>query len=237
MVVLVSQGNDELAKQRLARLIKELRGQRTQREFAKLLGTSYTAVQDWEKQIRLPKEENLRRIAQLKGWTHEELLCHLFLPNPGSETTLTSSLKILIAQIQNLSLMEMQALRDYLNAQLNHVESARESSMNSYLSDKQKHNLHLLLRASLKYQSPTEAMVRVGIDPELFTDVFLRNDRSRAVDYKSLERLSSLCCRVITWRADQLPEVDCNQTYLGEPDLLFATLAETETGKAISDWH
>jgi transcriptional regulator with XRE-family HTH domain len=237
MVVLVSQGNDELAKERLARLIKELRGQRTQREFAKLLGTSYTAVQDWEKQIRLPKEENLRRIAQLKGWTHEELLCHLFLPNPRSETALASPLKILIAQIQSLSLMEMQELRDYLNAQLDQVKNARESSMNSYLSDSQKHNLHLLLRASLKCQSPTEAMVRVGIDPELFTDIFLRNDRSRAVDYKSLERLSSLCCRVITWRSDQLPEVDCNQTYLGEPELLFATLAETETGKAISDWH
>lgn len=235
MVVLVSQGNDELAKERLARLIKELRGQKTQREFAKLLGTSYTAVQDWEKQIRLPKEENLRRIAQLKEWTQEELLYHLFLPKPRSETDLTSQLKVLIDQIQNLSLIEMQTLRDHLNAQLNQVEDARESSMNSCLSDKQKHNLHLLLRASLKSQSPTEAMVRMGINPELFTDIFLRDDTRREVDFNSLEQLSSLCCRVITWRLDQLPEVDCNQTYLGEPELLFATLAETEIGKSISD--
>ncbi|NJN87418.1 MAG: helix-turn-helix transcriptional regulator [Leptolyngbyaceae cyanobacterium SL_7_1] len=237
MVVLVSQGNEDLAKERLAQLIKELRGQKTQREFAKLLGTSYTAVQDWEKQIRLPKERNLKLIAQLKGWTHEELLCHLFLPNPRPETTLTNSLKILIAQIQGLSPLEMQELRDYLNTQLDQVKNAKESSMNAYLNDKQKHNLHLLLRASLKYQSPTEAMVRTGIDPELFTDIFLRNDQSRVVDYKSLEQLSSLCCRVVAWRADQLPEVDCNQTYVGEPELLFKTLANAEIDKAISDWH
>ncbi|NJR60607.1 MAG: helix-turn-helix transcriptional regulator [Cyanobacteria bacterium CRU_2_1] len=57
--ILVTSGDDQLAKERLAQLIRDLRGQATQREFAKRLGTSYTAVQDWEKQIRLPSEKIL----------------------------------------------------------------------------------------------------------------------------------------------------------------------------------
>jgi len=235
MVVFVSQGNDELAKERLAQLIKELRGQKTQREFAKLLGTSYTAVQDWEKQIRLPKDKNLERIAQLKGWTYDELVYYLFPSNRRSETTSSKPLEILIAHIQSLSLVEMRKLSDYLNTQISRVENARGKSMSPYLSDQQKHNLHLLLRASLKQQSPTEAMARAEVDPELFTDIFLRNDKNRVIDYESMKKLSSLCCRVIQWRADQFPEVDLSQTYLDEPELLFLALAETENGKAITD--
>lgn len=233
MTILVTSGNEALAKERLAWLIKELRGQRTQREFAKILGTSYTAVQDWEKQIRLPKDVNLKRIAQLKGWTEEELVRYLFLPDVGVASL--DPLQLVIADIQNLSLEQKRRLSDYLNTQLNQIQDAEKKDMNCYLSDKQKHNLHLLLRASLRDQSPTEAMTRVGIDPELFTDVFLRNDKNRVVDYESVEKLSSLCCRVIQWRADQLPKVDCSQTYLGETALLLRTLDESD--KAIISQH
>ncbi|NJP12013.1 MAG: helix-turn-helix transcriptional regulator [Leptolyngbyaceae cyanobacterium RU_5_1] len=228
MTILVTSGNEGLAKERLAQLIKELRGQTTQREFAKLLGTSYTAVQDWEKQIRLPKGKNLERIAQLKGWTQEELIYHLFPPNPHSENAPPDPLANLIAHVQNLSVSQMQELSDYLNAQLNRVQNGKAKSMSCDLSDKQKHNLHLLLRASLRDQSPTEAMARVGVDPELFTDIFLRNNQDRTIDSESMEKLSRLCCRVIQWRAGQFPEVDCNQTYLGETALLLNVLAEND---------
>ena len=42
----------ETSRQRLAELLKELRGERSQRSFAKLLGVSNQAVQYWEK-VRL----------------------------------------------------------------------------------------------------------------------------------------------------------------------------------------
>jgi hypothetical protein len=97
--------------------------------------------------------------------------------------------------------------------------------MDVTLNDRQKHNLHLLLRASLKKRNPFEAMERVGIDPALFADIFLRCEQSREVGYEELERFSHLCCWVIQWRANQLPEVDCNRTYAGQTDSLLNDLS------------
>jgi hypothetical protein len=98
--------------------------------------------------------------------------------------------------------------------------------MNINLSQCQKHNLHLLLRASLKNSNPIEAMERIGIDPALFSDIFLRVEQNREVSYKELERFSHLCCWVIQWEANQLPEVDCNRTYAGQTDLLLNDLSK-----------
>lgn len=78
MAIFIIATEDTLVKQHLAELLRELRGSETQRQFAKRLGTSYTSIQDWEKQIRLPSEKNLQRIAQLKDWTYEELILFLF---------------------------------------------------------------------------------------------------------------------------------------------------------------
>jgi hypothetical protein len=98
--------------------------------------------------------------------------------------------------------------------------------MDANLNQYQKHNLHLLLRASLKKSNPIEAMERIGIDPALFTDIFLRADKNREVSYEELERFSHLCCWVIEWRANQLPEVDCNRTYAGQTKLLLNDLSK-----------
>jgi len=65
------------SKQRLANLVKELRGERSQRSFAKLLRVSNQAVQNWEKEKTWPDEENLQRLAQLKGWTLKQLQAYL----------------------------------------------------------------------------------------------------------------------------------------------------------------
>lgn len=64
-------------KLRLANLVKELRGDKSQRNFAKLLGVSYYAVQSWEKQAALPDEKNLQKLADLKGWTLLQLQIYL----------------------------------------------------------------------------------------------------------------------------------------------------------------
>ncbi|NJL22748.1 MAG: helix-turn-helix domain-containing protein [Leptolyngbyaceae cyanobacterium SM1_3_5] len=226
MVILVAAESDKFAKERLAQLIKELRGRTTQREFAKLLGTSYTSIQDWEKQIRLPSENNLKRIAQLKGWTQEELLKYLFVQDASPEPAQVDRLETIIAQIEVLPLPQMQQLATYLDARLSQSNPANQKSMNRFLSENQKHNLHLLLRASIRNQSPTQAMAQVEIDPALFTDIFLRNDPNCLVSYEILEKLSILCCWVIRWRVAQLPEVDCDRTYQGEAKLLFKTLAD-----------
>jgi len=70
-------------KQKLANLVRELRGDKSQRNFAKLLGVSYFAVQTWEKQAVWPDDENLQKLAKLKGWTQEQLQVYLHIPSTG----------------------------------------------------------------------------------------------------------------------------------------------------------
>jgi transcriptional regulator with XRE-family HTH domain len=224
--ILVTSGDNRLAKERLAQLVKDLRGRVTQREFAKRLGTSYTAVQDWEKQIRLPSDKNLKRIAELKGWTQEELIRYIFCPDTYSTIDFADPIERIIAQVRELSQEQVQRLMDYLNTQLSANWKGQEDVMKRCLSDQQKHNLHLLLRASLKGQSPMEAMAQARVEPALFTDIFLRDDKNRVVTYEDLEKLSSLCCQVIKWAGNQPPKIDCAQTYASKTELLFNDLAE-----------
>ncbi len=67
-------------KQRLADFVKEIRGKKSQRGFAKLLGVSYYAVQSWEKQAVWPDDDNLQKLADLKGWTLWQLQVYLQVP-------------------------------------------------------------------------------------------------------------------------------------------------------------
>jgi transcriptional regulator with XRE-family HTH domain len=223
MAIFIIATEDTLAKQHLAELLRELRGSETQRQFAKRLGTSYTSIQDWEKQIRLPSEKNLLRIAQLKDWTYEELILFLFGNDARSAIATTEPLKIIMACLPKLSPEQRQQLSDYFMSKIDKI-SELQDRRDYNLSDRQKHNLHLLLRASLKQKDPLEAMEQTGIEPELFADIFLRNDKNRKVGDKELEQFSHLCHWAIQWRGDRLPEVDPHQTYSGKIDKLFDAL-------------
>jgi transcriptional regulator with XRE-family HTH domain len=223
MAIFIIATEETLAKRHLAELLRELRGSETQRQFAKRLGTSYTSIQDWEKQIRLPSEKNLQRIAQLKGWTYEELILFLFGNDAQSAIATTEPLKIIMACVPKLSPAQRQELSDYFTSKIDNILDLK-AKIAYNLSNHQKHNLHLLLRASLKQQDPLEAIEQAGIEPELFADIFLRDDRNRKVGYKELEQFSHLCRQVIQWRGEQLPEVDPHQTYSGKIDALFDAL-------------
>lgn len=68
---------DSLAQERLSNLIKELRGERSQRNFAKSLGVSYASVRTWEEGESMPSVKNLKKIAKYSNQSVEELLNHL----------------------------------------------------------------------------------------------------------------------------------------------------------------
>ena len=68
---------DATSKQRLANLVRELRGERSQRSFAKLFSVSNQAIQYWEKERTWPDDDNLQRLAELKGWTLLQLQAYL----------------------------------------------------------------------------------------------------------------------------------------------------------------
>ena len=65
------------SKDKLAVLVKALRGNASQRAFAKSLGVSFAYVQSWESGDSMPSTENLSAIASLAGYTLQGLIAHL----------------------------------------------------------------------------------------------------------------------------------------------------------------
>lgn len=69
---------DSNAKRRLSQLIKELRGDLTQKEFAHILGVTYGAIQGWEnEEVNNPSSANIAKIAHHAGMSVEELMARL----------------------------------------------------------------------------------------------------------------------------------------------------------------
>ncbi len=67
----------ESKTERLARLVSELRGSKSQRQFAKELGVSQSSVRFWESGIAWPDTENLVKLANFKGWELQDLQTYL----------------------------------------------------------------------------------------------------------------------------------------------------------------
>lgn len=64
-------------KENLARLLIEIRGDLSYRQFASKINMNYASLRAWEKMESFPSLENLGTIAALKGWTLIKLLQHL----------------------------------------------------------------------------------------------------------------------------------------------------------------
>jgi transcriptional regulator with XRE-family HTH domain len=69
---------DSSAKRKFAELVKRLRGDLTQKEFADILGVTYGAIQGWENEaVNNPSSANLAKIAHHAGLTIEQLMARL----------------------------------------------------------------------------------------------------------------------------------------------------------------
>lgn len=69
---------DEGVLKKLAVAVQEARGDRSQREFSKLLGVSQSTVQQWENGKNVPSLENLEKIARMKGMLVEDFVAYLY---------------------------------------------------------------------------------------------------------------------------------------------------------------
>lgn len=54
-------------REKFAEVIKEMRGIRSYRAFAKLLGVSHPTIKAWENLEGIPDQESLERVATLRG--------------------------------------------------------------------------------------------------------------------------------------------------------------------------
>lgn len=69
---------DSNAKKRFAEIIKSLRGELTQKQFAHILGVTYGAIQSWEKaEVNNPSSANLAKVANYAGLTFEQLMANV----------------------------------------------------------------------------------------------------------------------------------------------------------------
>lgn len=68
---------ETLFNKNLAILLKELRGERSLREFAELIEATHVSLRLWESGKGEPRMRVLREIAYLKGWTLDELMVYL----------------------------------------------------------------------------------------------------------------------------------------------------------------
>lgn len=76
----------ETKVERLARLVAELRGSKSQRQFARELNVSQSSVRFWESNLAWPDTENLEKLAALRGWSLSNLQNYLIKGDlPDSE--------------------------------------------------------------------------------------------------------------------------------------------------------
>ncbi len=69
---------DKNFRDRFAKSVRELRGERSQGEFAKALGCSQATITGWEKGQNIPNLENLEKLAELANQLPEEFLANLY---------------------------------------------------------------------------------------------------------------------------------------------------------------
>jgi transcriptional regulator with XRE-family HTH domain len=70
--------------QRFAEVVKDLRSGRSLRPFAKIVGVSHISITKWENCEARPNHQNLKRIAELRNETTEQLLEYLKSADPVS---------------------------------------------------------------------------------------------------------------------------------------------------------
>jgi len=70
---------DQIAKARLGEAIRQLRGDRSQRVFAEVLGVGQATIQAWESGTGgTPTLDNLEKIAKLRDELPEQFVAYLF---------------------------------------------------------------------------------------------------------------------------------------------------------------
>jgi transcriptional regulator with XRE-family HTH domain len=101
---------NHLSKLKLGNLVKQLRGNQTQKEFAKRLGVTHGAIQSWENGEVTPGSVNLSRIAREGGYTLTELMDYLEGNSKHSQTDSNISVERLVAEVRYMPAKDLAML-------------------------------------------------------------------------------------------------------------------------------
>lgn len=97
-------------RQRLSDVIKQARGNMSQRQFAKRLGVSFATIRSWEECESMPGTKNLEAIAALLGQSLEEFLHYLRGDTVGDVENSNLKAEDLLAQVNQLPPSEVARL-------------------------------------------------------------------------------------------------------------------------------
>jgi transcriptional regulator with XRE-family HTH domain len=84
---------DEVALNRLAKAVQDLRGDSSQRELASKLGVAQSTVQSWENGKNVPNLENVEKLAAMRGQLPEEFVAYLYGREVGSSLPIEEQIK------------------------------------------------------------------------------------------------------------------------------------------------
>lgn len=117
---------DPVQRQRLSEILIELRGDRSQRKYAKDLGVSFPALRSWEECESVPGLENLEMIASAKGWSLIQLLGYIRGEEPAAARSIPLRAEDLLREAEHLEPAEQLRLAQLLiGKQLHHFERKR----------------------------------------------------------------------------------------------------------------
>lgn len=102
------------SRDRLASLIRKLRGDQSQRAFAKTLGVSFASIQSWENGDAMPSTENLTHIAKKSGYTIQGLIAYL----EDRPIPMGASIEEIVMQIKDLPLKQLAVVERALSDRL-----------------------------------------------------------------------------------------------------------------------
>ena len=106
-------------KNKFANVVKTLRGKKTYREFAEMIGVSHPTIKAWEEGIHQPKKKAVERIAALRGETYQEFMAYLEdsspqdyeLCEPNSGINLEDiPFEMIVLRVQTMPLHELRTI-------------------------------------------------------------------------------------------------------------------------------
>lgn len=86
-------------RERFSALLRGLRGDSSMRSYCASIGIHYAAWRQWEACESVPVYENLEKVANVKGWTMDQLLAYL---RTGDENESPLDVEAFISYVQGL---------------------------------------------------------------------------------------------------------------------------------------
>lgn len=110
---------NKVNKNKFATVVKTLRGKKTYREFAAMMGVSHPTIKAWEEGIHEPKKKAVERIAALRGETYQEFMAYLEDSSPqdyeplelNSEINIEDiPFEVIVLKVQTMPLPELKTI-------------------------------------------------------------------------------------------------------------------------------